>query len=97
MKALALSWGLEFQEPDLECFRANQIKWVDYEVEGVEKVGLWTGRNMRTEDGYSVFNVFWFNKLMKGNSPERAKFIIKLLVDFNGEPYDESDYYEEDN
>ena len=99
MKALALGWGLEFPEPDLKCFRcgANQIKWVDYGVEGVEKVGLWTGKNMKTDDGFSVFNVFWFNKLMKGNSPERARFIIKLLVDFNGEPYNESDYYEEDN
>ena len=94
MKALALNWGLEFQEPSLECFDANKIKWVDYEVEGVDKVGLWVGKNFKTEEGYSVFNVFWFNKLLKGNSPERAKFIIKLLVDFNGEPYDESDYYQ---
>ena len=32
MKALALSWGLEFLEPSLECFDANKIKWVDYEI-----------------------------------------------------------------
>lgn len=94
MTALALSWGLEFTEPRLKCLDANQVKWVDFDVEGVEKIGLWTGRNTKI-DGYSVFNIFWFRKLTKGVSKERAKFIIKLLVEFEGEPYDESDYQED--
>ncbi len=94
MKALALSFGLDFSEPDAKFMDANNIKWVDFGVEGVEKIGLWTGKNMKTDDGFSVFNIFWFQMLMRYNPKNRVKFIIKLMIDYNGEPYDESNYYE---
>ena len=91
MRQLASSYGKEFIVPDSakevlgEDF-SSKITWIDFKIQGVEKVGLWLGANHKTQEGYSVFNLEWFNELINDKKKKDARAIIKFYIDNDCEP-----------
>ena len=85
MRQLATSYGKEFIIPDrvkelLDKNFSSKITWIDFKIQGVEKVGLWRGAN-GTADGFPVFNLEWFNEVIKGRKKKDARAIIKFYID----------------
>ena len=86
MRQLASSYGKEFIVPDSakeflgEDF-SSKITWIDFKIQGLKKVGLWLGANHKTQYGYHVFNLEWFNEVIQGRSKKDARAIIKFYVD----------------
>ena len=86
MRQLAISCGQEFIVPEsarelLHEDFSSKITWIDFKIKGVEKVGLWLGANHKTQDGYHVFNLEWFNEVIQGRSKKDARAIIKFYID----------------
>jgi len=90
---LALSYGQDWSAPDIESIFANgeknasKVVWFNPKIEGYKKVGMWHGKNHKTEDGLFVFNVEWLNRFTDGVTDSKsARFKLKLYMDLDCEP-----------